>query len=113
MSDPAGWEYGVPNYATRDDEREGYRIEIAARIALKRKERPELTEAQAYRLIRERDRAFAEKLLAPSDGADALSVRCPWCHAAEHRPCQIPNVHGETRTTLRNPHPQRIEAVST
>jgi hypothetical protein len=37
-----------------------------------------------------------------------LSIRCPWCHAGEFRPCKTPN----TDVTLRNPHPSRIEAVS-
>lgn len=52
----------------------------------------------------------------PSQRADGkpnpLAVRCPWCHAPEYRPCTIPNVHGESRVTLRDPHPSRVELVA-
>lgn len=42
------------------------------------------------------------------DGPNPLAVRCPWCHAGEYRPCQIPG----TNTAMRNPHPSRIEAAA-
>ncbi len=47
----------------------------------------------------------------PSQRADGkpnpLSVRCPWCHAGEFRPCQTPG----TNVILRNPHPSRVETL--
>lgn len=42
------------------------------------------------------------------DGPNPLSVRCPWCHAGEYRPCQTPG----TNVRMLNPHPSRIEAAS-
>lgn len=42
------------------------------------------------------------------DEPNPLAVRCPWCHAGEYRPCQIPG----TNTAMRNPHPSRIEAAA-
>jgi hypothetical protein len=44
----------------------------------------------------------------PDGTMNPLSVRCPWCHAGEFRPCKTPG----TTVTLRNPHPSRVEAVS-
>lgn len=37
-----------------------------------------------------------------------LSMRCPWCRAGEHRPCQIPG----TNVTMREIHPSRRELVA-
>lgn len=56
------------------------------------------------------------KYARPSQRTDGkpnpLAIRCPWCHAPEHRPCRIPNVYGEASVTLREPHPSRVEAVT-
>jgi hypothetical protein len=62
--DAAGWQYGCPTYDTSEEEREGHRTELEARVAQLRAQRPELTAAQAEQTIRDRDRAYAEKLLA-------------------------------------------------
>lgn len=72
--DPAGWEYGVPNFYTGDEEREGHRVEIETRVAQMVAKRPELTEAQAEHLIRERDRDWAEKFLANMGKHDLAAV---------------------------------------
>ncbi len=56
--------------------------------------------------------AIPLKYTRPSQRQDGkpnpLSIRCPWCHAGEFRPCKTPN----TDVTLRDPHPSRVEAVS-
>ena len=50
---------------------------------------------------------FTRSSQRTNDGPNPLSVRCPWCRAAENRPCQTPG----TNVTLRSPHPSRIDAV--
>jgi len=50
---------------------------------------------------------FARPSQRSGDGPNPLSVRCPWCRAGEHRPCQTPG----TTVTLRNPHPSRVDAA--
>lgn len=50
-----------------------------------------------------------ERFTRPSQRTDGrpnpLAIRCPWCHAPEFRPCQIPGAN----QVMREPHPSRIE----
>lgn len=43
---------------------------------------------------------------------DALSVRCPWCHAAPFERCVVPRRGGKSTDLNAGPHAARVKAAN-
>lgn len=115
--EPRGWAIGVGDLigAARAIRRD--RAERETREELEARYQPNPRIAGAIEaVVKSLPEIPAPKYVRPSQRTDGkpnpLSIRCPWCHAPERRPCRIPNVYGEASVTLREPHPSRVEAVT-